>query len=83
MAPIITATELVFKPTEAIRMAQIITTILVPVIFPPVKIRSRISSLEAASSVIENIFLKTVLRFSRSFSIPSRCFMKRLLSTFF
>ena len=72
IAPMMTAIELVFSPTDAIKIAQIMTTMFVPVIFPPDKIRSRISSFEAASSVIENIFFKTVLKFSRSLSISYR-----------
>lgn len=81
MAPMMTATELVLSPTEAIRIAQIITTILVPVIFPPLRMRSRISSLEAASSVMENIFFRTADSVSRSRSSSSRCFTRSLLLT--
>ena len=55
MAPIITAVEPTFRPTEAIMMAHIIMHILVPVILPPESTRSRISSWEAVSSCSENI----------------------------
>ena len=58
IAPMMTATEFVFNPTEAIKMAQIMMTMLVPRNLPPDMILSLISSWLATSSRME----KTILR---------------------
>ena len=55
IAPMMTAVEPVFKPTEAMIIAQIITHMLVPVTLPPDSSRSRMTSFEALSSDNENI----------------------------
>ena len=59
-----TAVEFVINPVEAMIMAQIRTHMLVPVILPPDKSLSRISSCDAASSFSENIFRTEVFSFS-------------------
>lgn len=76
MAPMMTAVEFVLRPTEAIRIAHTMTHMFVPVIFPPEISRSRISSWEAVSSVIEKRLLVTCLHswkkpFLSSFSFAS------------
>lgn len=43
MAPMMTATEFRFSPTEAMKMAQTMMTMFVPVNFPPPRILSLIS----------------------------------------
>lgn len=55
IAPIMTGMELVFSPTDAIKMAQTMTTIFVPVTRPPDSSRSLISSLDAVSALICSI----------------------------
>ena len=67
IAPMMTATESVFRPTDAMIIAQISTHILVPVILPPDNSRSRISSGAALSSFSENIFCRIERSFSSCF----------------
>ena len=61
-----TAVDPVFRPIEAIIMAHSMTSMLVPVIFPPAIRRSLISSWVATSSLRENVRLKMSLKESFS-----------------